>query len=284
MIEVGHIQMSDDTAELFEALAKAQSSYQPVSKDRIADIQSKKGDASSYQYSYATLDTIWDEVRPHLTENGICTIQSPFADGNSITVTTLLGHLSGQWIAGSVTLQATDSTPQGAGSAMTYARRYSLQGIVGVTPESDDDALGAAGLGASASTKSKSKTVCPKCGKATIIKDSFGSGWICWKKEGRSDGCGAKFDMDPASSPPADKPPADKSQKKETLGEWGEKLKELIEEQTGNKSASAWNAFLSKATNIADVDAVEICKDEEQARIYYEILAEKHSKKTEAVA
>lgn len=34
--------------------------------------------------------------------------------------------------------------------------------------------------------------VCPKCGKATIIKgkEEFGGGWLCWKKK---DGCGATF-------------------------------------------------------------------------------------------
>jgi hypothetical protein len=39
------------------------------------------------------------------------------------------------------------------------------------------------------------KRVCPSCGKETIIKGrkEFGGGWICWKKEGKSDGCGAKF-------------------------------------------------------------------------------------------
>lgn len=39
---------------------------------------------------------------------------------------------------------------------------------------------------------------CPHCGKETIIKGKaeFGGGWICWKKEGKSDGCGAKFDDD----------------------------------------------------------------------------------------
>ena len=44
------------------------------------------------------------------------------------------------------------------------------------------------------------KHVCPVCGKETVIKgkDEYGGGWICWKKEGKSDGCGAKFkDEDP---------------------------------------------------------------------------------------
>ena len=41
----------------------------------------------------------------------------------------------------------------------------------------------------------KQRRLCPQCGKATIIKgkEDYGGGWICWKKEGKSDGCGAKF-------------------------------------------------------------------------------------------
>jgi hypothetical protein len=40
-----------------------------------------------------------------------------------------------------------------------------------------------------------SQRICPNCGKPTIIKgkQEFGGGYICWKKEGKSDGCGAKF-------------------------------------------------------------------------------------------
>jgi hypothetical protein len=36
---------------------------------------------------------------------------------------------------------------------------------------------------------------CPVCGVAAIIKGKaeFGGGWICWKKPGKSDGCGEKF-------------------------------------------------------------------------------------------
>ena len=46
----------------------------------------------------------------------------------------------------------------------------------------------------------KASRVCPECGKAAIIKgkDEYGGGWLCWQKEGKSDGCGAKFaDDDP---------------------------------------------------------------------------------------
>jgi hypothetical protein len=63
-----------------------------------------------------------------------------------------------------------------------------------------DQSLVSSGLGSCNSYEEKyhwrdQKRVCPKCNKATIIKgrEEYGGGWICWKKEGRSDGCGAQF-------------------------------------------------------------------------------------------
>lgn len=45
------------------------------------------------------------------------------------------------------------------------------------------------------------KRTCPTCHKETIIKGKaeYGGGWLCWKKDGRSDGCGAKFKDDDQS-------------------------------------------------------------------------------------
>jgi hypothetical protein len=42
------------------------------------------------------------------------------------------------------------------------------------------------------------KRKCPNCGQETVIKgkEEYGGGWICWKKEGRSNGCGMKFSDD----------------------------------------------------------------------------------------
>jgi hypothetical protein len=63
-----------------------------------------------------------------------------------------------------------------------------------------DDSMVGAGVGSCSSFESKyrwrdMKRSCPQCGKQTIIKgqEKFGGGWICWRKEGKSDGCGAKF-------------------------------------------------------------------------------------------
>lgn len=68
-----------------------------------------------------------------------------------------------------------------------------------------DGHLVATGLGSCNSFEGRyrwrdQKRVCPLCGKPTIIKGKaeWGGGWICWKKEGRSDGCGGKFADDDA--------------------------------------------------------------------------------------
>jgi hypothetical protein len=44
----------------------------------------------------------------------------------------------------------------------------------------------------------ENKRACPACGKETIIKgkEEYGGGWLCWRKEGKSDGCGAKFPIE----------------------------------------------------------------------------------------
>lgn len=63
-----------------------------------------------------------------------------------------------------------------------------------------DDSVVGTGVGSCSSYESKyrwrdAKRSCPQCGKPTIIKgqEQYGGGFVCWKKEGKSDGCGAKF-------------------------------------------------------------------------------------------
>ena len=59
-------------------------------------------------------------------------------------MTTLLLHVSGQWIKSDVmTMPVTKRDAQGFGSALSYARRYSLLALAGVTGDDDDDGNGA---------------------------------------------------------------------------------------------------------------------------------------------
>lgn len=188
------VRHSPSLAQLGEALSLAQQEIEGATKDSANPF---------FQSRYADLASVWEACRKPLAKNGLAVLQPVSANGSErVTVTTMLLHKSGEWVATDLTLAAVQSTPQAIGSAITYGRRYGLAAMVGVAPE-DDDGEAAEGRGSGRSA-SKSAT-CPECGKAgTIIKGSaeYGGGWLCWKKKG---GCGAKFSTNPSEShePPA---------------------------------------------------------------------------------
>lgn len=122
---------SEEISELVGALAKARAQMTSPKKGEVAN-------AGTYRYTYADLASVWEAVRAPLTSNGLSVAQFPEVDGNSVSVETRLFHESGQWLSNSLTLHAAKPDPQGIGSAITYARRYSLMALVGIAPEDDD--------------------------------------------------------------------------------------------------------------------------------------------------
>ncbi|HEY9377235.1 MAG TPA: ERF family protein [Jiangellaceae bacterium] len=119
---------SEESDKVIPAFVKALHTVEDVVKDRAVV-------AGPMRYSYADLSTVLDEVRPKLQEHGLAQSQVPDSDG----VTTTLFHESGQWIRFSpLQVTALGATPQNQGSAITYARRYSLLAIMGMATEDDD--------------------------------------------------------------------------------------------------------------------------------------------------
>jgi hypothetical protein len=127
---------SDTINELAAALAKAQAAIKGATKD---------SDNPFFKSKYADLASVREACNGPLTANGLSVVQTPSTtpDGE-VSVTTLLLHTSGQWIADTLTLSPKDDGPQAMGSAITYARRYALAAFTGVAPE-DDDAEAAEG-------------------------------------------------------------------------------------------------------------------------------------------
>ena len=123
---------SDSIKNLSAALAKAQ-----------AKLQNAKNTADNpfYKSKYAPLGEVLDLVRPVLAENGLAVIQYPSSDdGKTISIHTMLVHESGEYIDfDPLSLTAEKITPQGAGAAITYGRRYSVSGIFNIASEDDDD-------------------------------------------------------------------------------------------------------------------------------------------------
>lgn len=127
---------SESIIELTKALCKVQGRLKMLPANKTAKIETKVG--RNFSYSYADLASVWEAIRRPLTENGFAVIQSCLPENRKTTVITTLAHESGEWVRSILSIPTTDD-PQKIGSAMTYARRYALCGIVGVTVEGEDD-------------------------------------------------------------------------------------------------------------------------------------------------
>lgn len=107
-----------------------------------------------FKSRYAPLSEVINTIRPILAKHGLSVLQAPSGDGASITITTLLMHSSGEWLEPDpLTLRADKPTAQGAGSAITYGRRYGLSAILGIASEEDDDGNSATGNNNKTATK-----------------------------------------------------------------------------------------------------------------------------------
>lgn len=93
-----------------------------------------------YHSSYAPLSTILETIRPILNKNGLVILQDITREGNNTIISTMILHSSGEWIMQEgLCLPLEKLTPQGAGSAVTYGRRYSLSAMLNLATEEDDD-------------------------------------------------------------------------------------------------------------------------------------------------
>lgn len=127
---------SESIKELSTALAKAQ-----------AVMAGAKRDATNphFKSRYADLASVWEACREALTKNGIAVVQmTAQSERDEVVVVTRLCHASGEWMEGVLNVPVTKADAQGFGSALTYARRYSLAAAVGVAPEDDDGNAAAA--------------------------------------------------------------------------------------------------------------------------------------------
>lgn len=125
------MQKSESIKNLAIALSKFQS-----------EVENPKNTADNpfYRSKYAPLQDVLNTVRPLLSKHGLSVVQSPAGDGELISITTLLLHESGEWIEfDPLVLKAEKVTPQGAGSMITYGRRYALSAVLGISSEDDDD-------------------------------------------------------------------------------------------------------------------------------------------------
>jgi len=113
-----------------------------IPQDKVAVVETRSG--GSYTYRYADLADVLASVRPLLARHGLALTQDVRTVDRSVEVTTFVLHVSGGSLAfGPLALPLGD-TPQGTGSAITYARRYAVLAALGLATEEDDDGRAAA--------------------------------------------------------------------------------------------------------------------------------------------
>ena len=136
---------SDTIGALAEALAAAQGEFEAVPKT---------ADNPFFESKYADLPDVVLAASPILSKHGLSVTQLPDFDGEHDLLTTRLMHKSGEWLEASMRLYMAKADPQGQGSALTYGRRYSYSGAVGVVTDVDDDGNAASNAKARAGQES----------------------------------------------------------------------------------------------------------------------------------
>ena len=130
--------MTEKTLGIAKAFVEAQKEFAPALKTSTNP---------HFKSRYVDLAGCVEAVIDALNTHGIALIQKTHDCENGVKVETIFMHETGEQISGGlIHVPADRQNPQGYGSALTYARRYSLMASCGIAPEDDD--------GNAASTKS----------------------------------------------------------------------------------------------------------------------------------
>ena len=112
------------------ALVKAQKEFGPALKTSTNP---------HFRSRYADLSACIEAVIDALNSNGIYLMQLTDEHDGGVKVSTTFIHESGEQLSGgTLFMPASKHDAQGFGSALSYARRYSLMAACGIAPEEDD--------------------------------------------------------------------------------------------------------------------------------------------------
>jgi len=122
------MEKSESIKEISIAICKFQSAVETIQKTEINPF---------FKSKYASLADILNVIRQPLAENGLSFVQFPCG---CYGLDTMLMHTSGEWLSEKYIMEPSKHDPQGAGSVITYQRRYALGAILGLNIDIDDDA------------------------------------------------------------------------------------------------------------------------------------------------
>ena len=151
-----------ENAKIAAAFVKAQKGFAPALKTNTNP---------HFRSKYVALDGCIEAVIDALNSNGIALLQPTHECESGVMVETLFIHESGETLSGGkLHVPASKNDAQGYGSALTYARRYSLMAACGIAPEDDDG-------NAAVRKPSPAKTAAPVHGVKDGIGDDLPDDW-----------------------------------------------------------------------------------------------------------
>lgn len=125
------MKISEKCAELFTALNALHSEIKNPGTP---------ANNSYFKSKYTPLDYMLDHAKPLIEKHGLAVLQFPCSNETGVGVVTIVTHESGQFIESEpYYLPLAKKDPQAGGSAITYARRYSLAAALGIASDPDDD-------------------------------------------------------------------------------------------------------------------------------------------------
>lgn len=171
---------SEQINELATALSKAQAEMSNPVVDSVNP---------HFRNKYVSLAAVRNAVIPVMAKHGLSVVQSLTCGEKSVRCSTLIMHSSGQWWESEqLEIPVTKVDPQGFGSACTYARRYTLMAVAGVSGDEDDDANVAskatvANVPVERITKEQYRALSEACARANVAVDNKDLlAWLCVEK------------------------------------------------------------------------------------------------------
>ena len=169
-------QQSKSQASMYVALMSLQRELDPIKKDQKND---------HLRTTYADLNAVWNAIRGPLQEHGVLVIQEPIPCPRGALVTTTLVHIeSGEWRSSTTYIPARKADAQAFGSAMSYARRYSLLTVLSLMT-TDDDGHAATVAPPVPTTREEMGAAAPR------VEQAGEAGWNAWAqgKQLQLEGC-----------------------------------------------------------------------------------------------